>query len=203
MYYLPGKQNVTVQLTLFNFQSRFQTQYNLLFMNILLVTIPPLIVFNRQIVAGMTAGGQRLTAQVVLNTIRKSFGAVDVIKVINLTVKHGSFTVSVGPSGCGKSTVLRIIAGLKVQTSGALLIDGRDVSGAEPSERGIAMVFQSHALYPHLTVRENIGFGLSRAARPKAEIAARSRRPPPPCNCPPAGSQAQGPLRWSAPARCQ
>ena len=149
-------------------------------MNILLVTIPPLIVFNRQIVAGMTAGGQRLMAQVVLNTIRKSFGAVDVIKVINLTVKHGSFTVSVGPSGCGKSTLLRIIAGLKVQTSGTLLIEGRDVSGAEPSERGIAMVYQSHPLYPHLTVRENIGFGLSRAARPKVEIAARSRRPPPP-----------------------
>ncbi|MBB3713537.1 multiple sugar transport system ATP-binding protein [Limimaricola variabilis] len=111
-------------------------------------------------------------ARVVLNDIRKSFGAVEVIKGIDLTIEDGEFCVFVGPSGCGKSTLLRIISGLEEQTSGGIEIGGRDVSLAEPAERGIAMVFQSYALYPHLTVRENIGFGLSLARRPKAEIAA-------------------------------
>jgi ABC-type sugar transport system ATPase subunit len=112
-------------------------------------------------------------ANVVLKDMRKSFGAVEVIKGIDLTVDHGEFCVFVGPSGCGKSTLLRIIAGLEEATSGVLEIDGKDVGNAEPSDRGIAMVFQSYALYPHLTVRENIGFGLSLAKRPKAEIAQR------------------------------
>ncbi len=110
-------------------------------------------------------------AEVVLTGIRKSFGAVDVIKGIDLTIKDGEFCVFVGPSGCGKSTLLRIIAGLEVATGGTLHIDGKEVSKAEPSERGIAMVFQSYALYPHLTVRQNIGFGLSLAKMPKDEIA--------------------------------
>jgi multiple sugar transport system ATP-binding protein len=109
-------------------------------------------------------------ASVVLKDVRKSFGSVDVIKGINLTIEDGSFCVFVGPSGCGKSTLLRIIAGLEESTSGVIEIDGKDVSSAEPSERGIAMVFQNYALYPHLTVRENIGFGLSLAKRPKDEI---------------------------------
>jgi multiple sugar transport system ATP-binding protein len=109
-------------------------------------------------------------ASVVLKDVTKSFGSVDVLKGINLTINDGSFCVFVGPSGCGKSTLLRIIAGLEDATSGVLEIDGKDVSEAEPSERGIAMVFQNYALYPHLTVRENIGFGLSLAKRPKAEI---------------------------------
>ncbi len=111
-------------------------------------------------------------AEVVLKGIRKSFGAVDVIKGIDLTIRDGEFCVFVGPSGCGKSTLLRIIAGLETSTEGELYIDGREVSQAEPSERSIAMVFQSYALYPHLTVRQNIGFGLSLARRPKAEIEA-------------------------------
>ncbi len=110
-------------------------------------------------------------ANVVLTNLRKSFGAVDVIKGINLRVEDGEFCVFVGPSGCGKSTLLRIIAGLETATSGGLEIDSVDVKNAEPADRGIAMVFQSYALYPHLTVRENIGFGLSLAKRPKAEIA--------------------------------
>ena len=110
------------------------------------------------------------TASVILKDIRKSFGAVDVIKGISLTVAAGEFCVFVGPSGCGKSTLLRIIAGLEEATSGALHIGGKDVTDAEPSARGIAMVFQSYALYPHLTVRDNIGFGLSLAKLPKAEI---------------------------------
>lgn len=109
-------------------------------------------------------------ARVQLKNITKSFGSVDVIKGIDLDIEDGSFCVFVGPSGCGKSTLLRIIAGLEEQTSGDLEIDGKNVSEAEPSERGIAMVFQNYALYPHLTVRENIGFGLSLARRPKAEI---------------------------------
>ncbi len=109
-------------------------------------------------------------ASVVLKDVKKSFGNLEVLKGINLTIEDGSFCVFVGPSGCGKSTLLRIIAGLEDTTSGVLEIDGKDVSAAEPSERGIAMVFQNYALYPHLTVRENIGFGLSLAKRPKQEI---------------------------------
>ena len=113
------------------------------------------------------------TASVNLKDIRKSFGAVDVIKGVSLTIAAGEFCVFVGPSGCGKSTLLRIIAGLEEATSGALEIGGKDVTDAEPSARGIAMVFQSYALYPHLTVRDNIGFGLSLAKLPKDQIKTR------------------------------
>ncbi|WP_068110877.1 ABC transporter ATP-binding protein [Tropicimonas marinistellae] len=109
-------------------------------------------------------------AQVVLKNVKKSFGAVEVIKGVDLTIESGEFCVFVGPSGCGKSTLLRMISGLEEQTSGTIEIDGKDVSNAEPSKRGIAMVFQSYALYPHLTVRDNIGFGLSLARTPKPEI---------------------------------
>ena len=112
-------------------------------------------------------------AKLVLSDIKKSFGAVDVIKGIDLTIENGEFCVFVGPSGCGKSTLLRLIAGLEEISSGRLEIGGADVTEAEPSKRGIAMVFQSYALYPHLTVRENIGFGLSLARLPKAEISAK------------------------------
>ncbi|HEX8048051.1 ABC transporter ATP-binding protein [Rhizobium sp.] len=114
-------------------------------------------------------------AELTLKQVRKSFGALEVIKGIDLEVSSGEFVVFVGPSGCGKSTLLRIIAGLEESTSGALSIAGKDVTHAEPSERGIAMVFQSYALYPHMTVAENIGFGLSLARRPKAEIEAKVR----------------------------
>ena len=110
-------------------------------------------------------------ATVVLNGITKSFGPVDVIKGIDLSVEEGAFGVFVGPSSCGKSTLLRIIAGLDNQTAGTLEIGGRDFSGVEPPDRGIAMVYQSCALYPHLTVRQNIGFGLSLAKLPKDQIA--------------------------------
>jgi ABC-type sugar transport system ATPase subunit len=113
------------------------------------------------------------TSSVVLKDIRKSFGAVDVIKGVNLTVEPGEFCVFVGPSGCGKSTLLRLISGLEEATSGVIEIGGKDVTDAEPSARGIAMVFQSYALYPHLSVRDNIGFGLSLAKLPKAQIKAK------------------------------
>ena len=112
-------------------------------------------------------------AEVILENIRKTYGAVEIIPGIDLTIPNGSFTVLVGPSGCGKSTLLRMIAGLEEITNGRILIDGKDVSGAEPSERGIAMVFQSYALYPHMTVADNIGFGLKLAGLPKSEREAR------------------------------
>jgi multiple sugar transport system ATP-binding protein len=110
-----------------------------------------------------------------LTQIRKAFGALEVIKGIDLDVRSGEFVVFVGPSGCGKSTLLRMIAGLEEASSGTIDIGGADVTYAEPSKRGIAMVFQSYALYPHMTVAENIGFGLSLARRPKAEIEAKVR----------------------------
>ncbi|MGY5805610.1 ABC transporter ATP-binding protein [Rhizobium hainanense] len=115
-------------------------------------------------------------ASVVLQNIRKDFGSLTVMNGVDLTVEAGEFCVFVGPSGCGKSTLLRMIAGLETSTSGKISIDGKDVTDAEPSARGIAMVFQSYALYPHLTVSENIGFGLSLARRPKAEIQEKVRQ---------------------------
>src|SRR5258708_40182894 len=85
-------------------------------------------------------------------------------------VEDGTFVVFVGPSGCGKSTLLRLIAGLEDVTSGKILIDGADVVSVPPAKRGLSMVFQSYALYPHMSVRGNIGFGLKMAGQPKAEI---------------------------------
>ena len=106
----------------------------------------------------------------VLNAVYKSFGAVEVLKDINLRVDHNEFVVFVGPSGCGKSTLLRIIAGLEAVTSGAVEIDGRNVNDIPPAKRDIAMVFQSYALYPHLTVRGNMALGLKQAGHNKIEI---------------------------------
>lgn len=102
-----------------------------------------------------------------LKNIRKSFGNVEVIKGIDLDVKEGELVIFVGPSGCGKSTLLRIIAGLETETSGTIEIDGNTVNGQSPSMRGISMVFQTYALYPHLTVRDNMSLGLKQAKRPK------------------------------------
>ena len=112
-------------------------------------------------------------AEVSLKNIRKSFGAVEVIKGVDLEIERGEFIVFVGPSGCGKSTMLRLISGLEDVTSGAIHIDGRDVTRVPPSKRELAMVFQSYALFPHLTVAENIGFGLKLNKVPKAEIETR------------------------------
>ena len=114
-------------------------------------------------------------AEVVLRGVTKSFGAVDVIKGVDLAIAHGEFLVFVGPSGCGKSTLLRLVAGLEDITAGELLIDGRRVNDALPSERGIAMVFQSYALYPHMTVYDNMAFGLRLAKRSKGEVDRRVR----------------------------
>ncbi|MCB1494202.1 MAG: ATP-binding cassette domain-containing protein [Bauldia sp.] len=114
-------------------------------------------------------------SEVILKNVRKAYSAVEVIPNINLTIPDGSFTVLVGPSGCGKSTLLRMIAGLEEVSDGQILIGGQDVTGAEPSERGIAMVFQSYALYPHMTVADNIGFGLKLAKMPQDEREQRVR----------------------------
>jgi multiple sugar transport system ATP-binding protein len=108
-----------------------------------------------------------------LESIRKSFGKVDVLKGIDLEVEDGEFVVFVGPSGCGKSTLLRVIAGLEDATSGSVRIDGAEVSAVPPASRGIAMVFQTYALYPHLTVRNNMGLGLKQAGAPADLIAKR------------------------------
>ncbi|WFR97608.1 ABC transporter ATP-binding protein [Rhizobium tumorigenes] len=107
-----------------------------------------------------------------LRHVNKSYGAYHALRGIDLTVEKGEFIVMVGPSGCGKSTLLKSIAGLETISSGGILINELDVTTAEPGERGIAMVFQSYALYPHMTVAENMGFGLRMAKRPKAEIEA-------------------------------
>ncbi len=109
-------------------------------------------------------------AQVQLRNVKKSFGSVPVIKGVDLDIAHGEFVVFVGPSGCGKSTLLRLIAGLEDITSGDLFIDGVRVNSALPSQRGIAMVFQSYALYPHMTVYENMAFGLRLAKAGKAAV---------------------------------
>ncbi|MBY5661477.1 ABC transporter ATP-binding protein [Rhizobium leguminosarum] len=107
-----------------------------------------------------------------LRQINKNYGVYHALRGIDLSVAQGEFIVMVGPSGCGKSTLLKTIAGLEEISSGQILINGRDVSKQEPGDRGIAMVFQSYALYPHMTVAENMGFGLRMAKRPKAEIEA-------------------------------
>jgi multiple sugar transport system ATP-binding protein len=109
-------------------------------------------------------------AELQLKDVRKSFGSVEVIKGVSLEIKSGEFMVFVGPSGCGKSTLLRLIAGLEDITSGTLSFDGEVVNGLAPSRRGIAMVFQSYALYPHMTVFDNMAFGMQLAHASKEQI---------------------------------
>jgi multiple sugar transport system ATP-binding protein len=107
-----------------------------------------------------------------LKSVSKSFGSTEVIKGVDLTVRDGEFCVFVGPSGCGKSTLLRIIAGLEDASSGDILLDGRRMNDVAPAKRELAMVFQSYALYPHLSVRDNMGLALKQAGQSKATIAA-------------------------------
>ncbi len=108
--------------------------------------------------------------RIQLKSVTKSFGDVQVIPPLDLTIEDGEFTVFVGPSGCGKSTLLRLIAGLEDITSGHIEIDGSDATDVPPAKRGLAMVFQSYALYPHMTVRKNIAFPLRMAKLEQAEI---------------------------------
>ena len=114
-----------------------------------------------------------------LSNVQKSFGSVDVIHDVSFEIAEGEFCVFVGPSGCGKSTLLRLVAGLEDVTTGSIAIGGEVVNDIDPSERGVAMVFQSYALYPHMTVAENMGFGLKMTGsdpaliRQRVETAAR------------------------------
>ena len=112
-------------------------------------------------------------AGVALQNVMKQFGDIKVIHGIDLQIEDGEFCVFVGPSGCGKSTLLRMVAGLEETSGGAIHIGARDVTKADPAERGVAMVFQTYALYPHMTVAENMGFGLKMTGHPKAEVAAK------------------------------
>ena len=107
---------------------------------------------------------------ITLNKVSKSFGATVIIPGIDLTIEDGEFVVFVGPSGCGKSTLLRLIAGLEDTSGGTISIDGRDVTGEAPAKRKLAMVFQSYALYPHMTVAKNIAFPLKMAGEDQATI---------------------------------
>ena len=113
---------------------------------------------------------EEVMADVRLVNVQKSFGDVHVLRDINLEVQDGEFVVFVGPSGCGKSTLLRIIAGLEDITGGQLSIGGRPVNDVPPAERGIAMVFQSYALYPHMNLFDNMAFGLKLAKMPRDGI---------------------------------
>lgn len=112
-------------------------------------------------------------AELELRGVRKAYDKFEVIHGADLKIEDGEFCVFVGPSGCGKSTLLRMIAGLEPITAGDIAIDGQVINAVDPSDRGIAMVFQSYALYPHMSVRENMGFGLRMGGTPKSEIAER------------------------------
>ncbi len=115
-------------------------------------------------------------ASLSLAAVTKSFGPVAVIKGVDLDITDGEFVVFVGPSGCGKSTLLRMIAGLEQATSGDIVLDGQRVNDVAAADRGLAMVFQSYALYPHMTVYQNLAFGLENARMPKDEITQRVGR---------------------------
>ena len=110
---------------------------------------------------------------ITLKQVTKAFGPKEVIPPLDLEINDGEFVVFVGPSGCGKSTLLRLIAGLEDVTSGHIVIDGQDATDAAPAKRGLAMVFQSYALYPHMSVRKNIAFPLKMAKLPQSEIDAK------------------------------
>src|SRR5256885_7865533 len=113
-------------------------------------------------------------AAITLEHVTKSFaGGVVAVDDVNLTIEAGEFMVLVGPSGCGKSTLLRMIAGLEEVTDGTISIGDRDVTDLQPKDRDIAMVFQTYALYPHMSVRQNIGYGLKARRTPKDQIAKR------------------------------
>ncbi len=111
-----------------------------------------------------------------LNKVTKKFDQLEVIKPLDLEIKDGEFTVFVGPSGCGKSTLLRLIAGLEDLSSGSIKIDGQEAGQTLPAKRGLAMVFQSYALYPHMNVYKNIAFPLKMLGLSKTEIDQRVRQ---------------------------
>jgi ABC-type Fe3+/spermidine/putrescine transport system ATPase subunit len=121
-------------------------------------------------------GREKIMAAVSVRNLTKSFGQTSVLDGINLEILSGEFFSVLGPSGCGKTTLLRLIAGLDIQTSGQLLIDNQDTAGVPPRERGVGLVFQNYALFPHLTVGENVAFGLRVAGLSEREITTRVER---------------------------
>ena len=112
-------------------------------------------------------------AALKLEDLRKSFGGTEILKGVDLDLPDGEMLVIVGPSGCGKSTLLRLVAGLEAPTAGRILIDGRDVTGVDPAARDIAMVFQNYALYPHMSVFDNMAYGLKIRGLSRADIRAK------------------------------
>ena len=114
-----------------------------------------------------------MMAALRLESLRKSFGANEILKGVDLELADGEMLVIVGASGCGKSTLLRLVAGLETPTAGRILIDGRDITQLDPSKRDIAMVFQNYALYPHMSVFDNMAYGLKIRGLPRAEIRAK------------------------------
>src|SRR6187401_276748 len=115
-------------------------------------------------------------AEMRLQGVRKTYDKLEVVHGVDVTIADGEFIVIVGPSGCGKSTLLRMIAGLETVTAGEIAIGGRVVNNVEPKDRNIAMVFQNYALYPHMTVYENMSYGLRIRRMPPAEINERVQR---------------------------
>src|ERR671915_2300790 len=114
--------------------------------------------------------GRATMAAITMRRVHKAFGQAEVIKGVDLAIQDKEFVVFVGPSGCGKSTLLRLVAGLEDISSGEMRFDGEVVNELAPAERGIAMVFQSYALYPHMSVYDNMAFGLKLRKVPKAKI---------------------------------
>ena len=109
-------------------------------------------------------------ADIVIDGIRKAFGPVVALEKVELRIADGEFLALLGPSGCGKTTLLRIIAGLETQTEGRVLIGGRDVTNLPPRARGLGMVFQNYAVFPHMSVRDNVSFGLRMTGADKSRI---------------------------------
>src|SRR6204780_2919361 len=117
-------------------------------------------------------------ASLSIENVKKSFGSTPILHDVSIQIPDGAFVILVGPSGCGKSTLLRMIAGLEEITAGEIRIGSRVVNGVAPKERDIAMVFQSYALYPHMTVEQNMAFSLKLKAAPRQEINAKGPRAP-------------------------